>query len=208
MKRLAATAFITLYVTALSWGIVAHAVKLGVNSHPAMYFVVWDMFCGWSAYAERTQVIAEGESGRYYQVAPAPWGELNPFGHIDRRHYDPSGDLMPRLIRNNLKHTSHEPITAVYIVEEVWPKKYNMPDHIWAERFLEPKDLQKYFNIKRVYNADGVLMQCNQSWHGLQLARSISNPRLHRQAAGSQPFFTVSPGSSGNPQRSMAPSAN
>ena len=76
MKRLATVLFILAYIGSLGWGIVAHAVKYKASSHPAMYFVVWDMFCGWSAYANRTQIIAEGESGRYYDcllyTSPSP----------------------------------------------------------------------------------------------------------------------------------------
>lgn len=204
MKRFAAILFICAYLSALSWGVVAHAVKYKVASHPIMYYVVWDMFCGWSAYSSRLQVIAEGESGRYYEVAPAPWGELNPFGHIERRHYDPFDDLMPRMIRNNLRNTTHEPISNVYVVEEIWPKKFNLPDDVWLEKFGTPKDKKTYYNVRSVYNADGVKTQCRLAWYQLQILRSVSdNPRLQRQATGSQPFFTVT-----TERSSMAPAGN
>ena len=204
MKRLAAIVFICAYLGALTWGTVAHAIKYKVGSHPAMYFVVWDMFCGWSAYSNRLQVIAEGESGKFYEVSPPPWGELNPFGHIERRHYDISDLLMTRMIANNLKHTSHEPISNVYVVEELWPKKFNLPDHVWEANFNEPKDMQKYYNIRGMFAADGTKTRCLRPWLQVQLVRSISNnPRLRKQAANSQPFFTVTPN-----MRSAAPKGN
>lgn len=210
MKRLATNCVIAAYIGALCFGIVAHAIKYKVNSHPGMYYIVWDMFCGWAAYSSRTQIIAEGESGRYYQVAPPPWGELKPFGHIERRHYDPYEDLMGKLIRNNLRNTSHEPITNVYVVEEIWPKKFNLPDDVWAERFNgQPKDVRHYYNVRGVYNGAGVKLQCRPTWNDLQIARSVAdNPRLRKQAQGAQPFFTHTYEGPGSTQRSMAPSAN
>ncbi len=207
MKRFAAIAFICCYLSTLSWGIVSHAVKYKVGAHPAMYFVVWDMFCGWSAYSTRTQVIAQGESGQYYQVSPAPWGELHPFGSIERRHYDTNDLLMPRLIQTNLKNTAHEPISTVYVVEELWPKKFNLPDELWEQQFNEPKDVMKYYNVRSVHDADGTKIQCRPNWFSVQLSRSVSdNPRLQKQAQRTMPFFSITP--AGQTQHSMAPNAN
>ena len=209
MKRLATVLFILAYIGSLGWGIVAHAVKYKASSHPAMYFVVWDMFCGWSAYANRTQIIAEGESGRYYEVSPPPWGELTPFGAIERRHYDPFGDLMPGLIRNNLRHTSHEPINNVYVIQEVWPKQFNLPDDIWDEKFAKAKDPHKYYNVKSVHDESGLKTQCRPDWHAMQVALSVSaNPRLQRQAQTSKPFYMFNSSAGSGQQGSMAPRGN
>jgi len=46
MKRWLSHFTIAVYLAALSWGIVAHALSFGAASHPGMYFLVWDMFCG------------------------------------------------------------------------------------------------------------------------------------------------------------------
>ena len=54
---------ITGYIGALAWGLVSHTFEYKNDSHPAMYYIVWDMFCGWGSYSNRVQVIAEGESG-------------------------------------------------------------------------------------------------------------------------------------------------
>jgi hypothetical protein len=205
MKRLGAIAFICAYLGALSWGTFAHAVKYKNAAHPIMYYVVWDMFCGWSAYSTRLEVIAEGESGKYYQVSPPPWGELSPFGDLERRHYDVNDHLMPELIRNNLAHTAHEPITSVYVVEEVWSKRFNLPDEIWNEKFNEPKVPVKYYNVSGVYASDGTKTQCRPKWLALQVVRSIAdNPRLQRQAATSNSYFTIN-ASNGRP---MTPKGN
>ena len=38
--------------------------------------------------------------------------------------------------------------------EECWPKKYNLPDDLWAMRFSEPKDPMSYFWLRDVYTTD------------------------------------------------------
>ena len=84
MKRWLTHLLISGYLLALFGGIASHTLNLGAVSHPGMYFFVWDMFCGWSSYADRIQVVGEGESGTYYQLAPGPWGEFKPYGKIGR----------------------------------------------------------------------------------------------------------------------------
>ena len=63
MKRWFTSLGIAAYLTALAVGFVSHAVDYGTDCHPIMYFLVWDMFCGWSAYEGRLHLIGEGESG-------------------------------------------------------------------------------------------------------------------------------------------------
>ena len=193
MKRTMAILAICAYLGSLSWGIVAHTIGVGVGSHPGMYYVVWDMFCGWGAYSTRWHVIGEGESGRYYEVAPAPWGELQPFGNVDRRHYDDQNYMTPALIRNNLARTSHEPISRVFVVEEAWPKKFNLPDHLWAERYDEPKDQKSYYHLRAICDNNGNVMEAYPNWHSVLYTRALGdNPRIAQQRAHSRPFYSVS----------------
>ena len=90
MKRWMTHLGIGAYLMALAFGFVTHAVDFGTGCHPIMYFLIWDMFCGWSSYEGRMHVISEGESGKFYELAPGPWGEFHPYGFIDRHHYDPN----------------------------------------------------------------------------------------------------------------------
>ena len=54
MKNWFAKLTIGLYLSMSFIGIAAHAMNFGTNSHPAMYYFVWDMFCGWAAHEIRT----------------------------------------------------------------------------------------------------------------------------------------------------------
>ncbi len=112
MKRLIAVGTIFAYLGVLVAGLGSHALNYKTDAHPTMYFIVWDMFCGWSAYEDRTHIIGQGESGRYYDLAPAPWGDYRPFGDIERHHYDPFATHAGNLAMNTLRYSDHEPIPA------------------------------------------------------------------------------------------------
>ena len=160
-----------------------------------MYFVVWDMFCGWTAYDSRLHVVAQGESGEYYEAAPAPWGTMQPFGSMDRRQYDAGARHVPTMAMNVLRHTRHEPITRVFIVEECWAKKYNLPDELWNQQFDEPKDATSYYQVRHVMSADGTLLQTAPSWTSRQFSIALAdNPRIKAAAGRSRPFYTFDNG--------------
>ena len=45
IKLWAVSMVIVSYLGSLGYGIVCHTLNFNTASHPAMYFVVWDMFC-------------------------------------------------------------------------------------------------------------------------------------------------------------------
>jgi len=192
MRRWISQAFIASYLGVLLYGLFCHALYYKVNQHPAMYFIVWDMYCGWTAYESRQHVIGEGESGQYYELAPGPWGGLTPYGKLDRRHHDHHGIHAINIAWNTLRQTSHEPMSRVFVVEEAWPRKYNLPDKLWKLRYTEEKDRQSYYQLRGTYAADGQLLQSGPSW----LARVaqecvLDNPRLHVDMKKGRPFYAV-----------------
>jgi hypothetical protein len=81
------------------------------------------MFCGWNAYDQRTHLIAESESGRYYEVSE-PWGAFRPYGKLGRIQYDVYNHMVSKHIDHILSHTKHEPVNRVFVVQEFWPKQY------------------------------------------------------------------------------------
>lgn len=194
MKRWLIHATIAAYLASLAFGIFAYAVKFHQGSHPVMYFIVWDMFCGWSAYSQRVQIIGEGESGKYYELAPGPWGEYHPYASIGRRHYDSFGNHFNRLARNVLQHTDHEPMARIFVVEENWAKKYNLPDHIWNRRFDEPKDPHIYYHVRAIWDGNCRTVANYANWLGIQTSMCVNdNPRLIDDSRKGRPFFTLNP---------------
>lgn len=181
-KKTAAACFIVLYVGWLSSGIVSHALKVGLCGNTLSYFVVWDMFCGWTAWDKRTHIIAEDASGDFYEVR-APWGEFEPFGHVARVQYDNTRHLTPKHIDNVLQHSLHEEIAKVFVIEEVWPKQYNLPPKLFAYHFDRPHDKQSYFHLRAVCDDHGFPITVNPDWYDQQRLNAVyDNPRLQRQS--------------------------
>lgn len=190
MKRVLAVAFIICYVGALAFGNLCHVLRHGVASHPMMYFVVWDMFCGWSAFDSRVHIVAEGESGKYYDLTHAPWGELHPYGYIGRENYDQFQTHTGGIGLNVLKHTRHEPIGRLFVIEECWQKKYNLPEQVWNRRYDDPKDLQKYYRRRVIMLPDGTTTHVYGPWVAFQAGQMLmDNPRLVQESKQNQPLF-------------------
>ncbi len=199
VRRWASGIFITCYLLALGWGVAAHALKVGLVGNTLSYFFVWDMFCGWQAYDTRTQVIGEDSDGNYYAVEE-PWGAFTPFGHVARINYDVSNQLVPKHIKNVLDHSSHSGIDRVYVVQEVWPKQFNVPDHLWSRYFHEPKDQVSYFNLRAVCDSQGARLETYPDWFDTQTLQAIAdNPRLQRAAQMATPYYNTffNPGTMG-----------
>lgn len=194
MRRWASGTFIACYLSALVFGIFSNAMKFGNNSHPAVYYVIWDMFCGWSAYESRYHMVGEGVDGKYYELGPAPWGRFSPYGDLPRHHYDAYGHTFHRMALNVLKNTQHEEMRRIIVLEECWHKKYNLPDHLWNLRFDEPKDPQSYFWLRAAFDGQGQILQLQPDFVTYQLGLTIAdNPRLIGDARRGRPFYAVNP---------------
>ena len=208
MKRYAAIATIVVYLGALGWGVVSHTLSLGHVSHPAMYYLVWDMFCGWSGYESRHHLIAQGVSGEHYLLNPAPWGEFKPYGPAYRTDYDSFGMHSIRIAQSVLNHTDHEPIQQIFLVEESWSKRYNRPDFLWRMEFEEEKDQMSYFHTRATYNGDGMLVDRRNNWTTAMAHHHVaSDPRLVKLRSHSRPFFAVSPNAGRNSAPNGMPNA-
>jgi hypothetical protein len=182
------------YLLALAAGIVAHGLKVGTNSHPLMYFIVWDMYCGWAAHECRIHLVAEGESGTHYEVLPPPWGDFAPFGTVGRQHYDTVHNSIHRMGLNVLKQTDHEPIVRLKVIEESWPKKYNLPEHLWAARFEEPREPMSYFWNSEIFDGEGEVINSVPVYLTQLYNQAIgSNPRLAADARKNQSFIAINP---------------
>ncbi|QDT64816.1 hypothetical protein [Calycomorphotria hydatis] len=200
MKRLLISGLIAGYLSVLGMGVVSHTMEWGSTSHPMMYYVVWDMFCGWSGWDVRYEVVGEGVSGKYYQLAPGPWGRVRAHGRIDRRHYDMGGVYCCRIALNTLKHTQHEEMARIFVVERLWSKKYNIPDHLWQTRFEEPKQPNFYHHVRHVLSGDGTLLDTRGDWVSERISlNQTSNPSLQMQMRQNRPLFAFDLAGKGRP---------
>jgi len=206
MKRWGANGLIVAYIAVLVMGIGSHALNVGMGAHPGMYYIIWDMFCGWSAHSSRLHLVAEGESGDYYALNPPPWGELKPYGKLGRPQYDIPARHMARFAMNVLNHSSHEEMTRIFLVEESWPKKFNLPDSVWNQIYEEPKQMTKYYHVRQIISPDGVVLQSQPTWLHRQFTMLIAkNPRLQQDMHKGRPFYAVAPAEGGGTRYSVSP---
>jgi hypothetical protein len=163
------------------------------------------MFCGWASYESRLQVIGEGASGKYYELSPGPWGDFNPYGSLGRRHYDSFAAHGTRLGLNALKHTTHEPITKIYVVEENHSKKFNLPDEMYENVYGEPKEMKKYYHVRVGMTPEGQVFARQDCWLGCQSGLCLgNNPRLQADIRRTKPYYML--GTSSRPRSPSVPS--
>jgi hypothetical protein len=194
MKRWITHATIAAYLGALLVGLLSHAVMYLSHSHPLMYLVVWDMYCGWSAFESRYHVLGETYDGRHYQVLPAPWGEFHPYQGPSRRHYDTKVRFLPRMAELVLAHTEHEPVRRLIVVEEAWSKKFNLPDVLWAKQHDAKKDKYSYYHVRAIASRDSDARTWTHEWvTALTNQALMNNPRLMADVNRGHPFYAVDP---------------
>jgi len=192
MKRWLTHTAIAAYLSALLIGLVSHAFMYGSHRHPLMYLVVWDMYCGWSAFESRYHVLAETYGGEHYEVLPAPWGEFHPYQGPSRRHYDTRTLFAPRMAELVLNHTEHEAIRRLIVVEEAWSKKFNLPDAMWEARYGRPKDQHSYYHVRCVNSLDSDVITRTHEWATAMANQAImDNPRLMSDVSRGHTFFAV-----------------
>jgi hypothetical protein len=192
MKRWMTHATIAAYLGTLLFGLVSHAAMYNSHSHPLMYFIVWDMYCGWTAFESRYHVLGETYDGRHYEVLPAPWGEFHPYQGPSRRHYDAQMRFLPKMAEAVLKRTEHDDIRRVIVVEEAWSKKFNLPDELWALRHSEPKDQFSYFHVRAVDSQDSdALVRSSEFVTVLANQALMNNPRLMSDVKRGHTFFAL-----------------
>lgn len=194
MKRWLSHLTITAYLGIISFGLVSHMIGFRQHNDPAMYFIVWDMYAGWCAYETRMHILGEGESGAYYDLSTPPWGEFHPYGDTARRHYDNKALFAGELASLTLRHTQHEPMRQIVLVEEAYSKKFNLPDALWARRFAEPKEPHFYHHVRAVHAPDGRCLTRTLEWPALLANYDImDNPRLMADIARGHTFIAVDP---------------
>jgi hypothetical protein len=190
MKRWMVNAGIGVYLTALVFGFLCVAFRVQLFSVP-VYFLTFNMYGGWSGYDCKMQILGEGQSGRFYVLSPGPWGEFHPYSsHLSRQCYDQEFEYGHILARAGLAHTQHEPILRTFVVEQEYPKKFNLSDAQYEAYYEKPKPQRIYSHMRMVLSPEGEILTASPTWLRYQDNLSIvDNPRLVTDATRSRPFL-------------------
>lgn len=192
MRRWIACSFIACYVSALGYGLAWQTVKIGAPRHPAMYFLIWDMYCAWGAYDHGFRAVAEGVSGNYYELNPPPWGTFRPFNTLDRFQSINAAENQARFAKLVADKTKHEPIARMFVIEQCWPKQYDLPEYIWNTYNAIPRDPFRYNKVLVELSGDGQLTAAHKSWIDSQSEATLAdNPRIQQEVRNGRPFHLI-----------------
>jgi hypothetical protein len=192
MRRWCVGIFITAYLTALTGGLACQTLRVGLSSHPGMYFILWDMYCGWAAYNSKYRAIAEGVSGTCYDLNPAPWGTFKPYDTQDRYQYSTATGWMAKAAAHTVAHTQHEPIAQIFVIEETWAKQFDLPDYVWKTRYNIPMQKYTYSSVRIQMDGTGAVVQAYPNWVEVQRQTMAGdNPRLQQNIRNTKPFWIV-----------------
>lgn len=188
--RLAVSIGIAAYLGILLLGLYMHTFDTPGKRTLPSYLVVWDMFCGWNSYERRLHFIAEGESGRFYDASEVPGRAVTPHGPVARRHFDFHNIFVEEMATHVLARTEHEPIRRIHVVEEHWPKRFNLPENWLGQLANDTK--KSYWHTQAVVGPDGVAIRRSPLWAANQRHRAIfDNPRLRAAADRNRTLFAA-----------------
>lgn len=192
-KRLLTNALIVAYLAALGVGLALHALNLPGKASAAGYFVVWDMFCGWTGYETRVRYIGEGVSGQHYDLLAADSRSPRLHGSIHRAHYDFSGRHTPAIAACVAARTGHEPLARIYVVEENWSKHYNLSPRLFEQTYGRPHgEFPVHRHFRGLLAADGYVLQTQASWLAVQRQEAmLANPKLMTEVQRGRDVFTA-----------------
>lgn len=176
LRRWAAATFVLVYLGLHASFLLGHVLGLS-SGRGVSYFFTWDMYGGHTPWETRVHVVAEGHNGNLYQVLPGPWAPFQPHGEAYRHdrewHWDWRRGSLKSTAERILKRTEHEPIAAVYVVEQRWLSKYNLSDSLWSRRFGVPKPQGDYFRVREVFAPDS---QQRNTYPGLEAELLTATP--------------------------------
>jgi hypothetical protein len=192
MRRWIVGCFIASYLSALGFGLACQTVGLGTSRHPAMYFVVWDMYCAWAAYNHSYRAVAEGVSGTFYDLNPAPWGAFRPFNTLDRLQSIGAAGNQARFTRLVAANTKHEPLARMFVIEEAWAKQFDLPEYIWKAFNAIPRSPYRYTKVVLEQSGDGEITAAYSPWLDTQTQIMLAdNPRIKQEIRSSVPFWQI-----------------
>ena len=152
VRRLAFPLVIAAYLGCIAFSFFRHVLG-DPGEHPIAYFWTWDMFAGHPAESSRRLVIAKTDDGRFVQFIPGSgqrfrWGRGGDATRIDldRRtvHLRAAVEYELRCFRSI---APDRPLERIYVVEQYWPARFNLPDGLYEATYREPNPRRKYWRV-------------------------------------------------------------
>ena len=149
-RRLLALLFIVVYLSLTGFYLVRHAIGHPLG-HELAYFWTWDMFPNYSTESIRRRAIGETASGEYVMLVPNSrhrfrWGVHGDVTRldIDRRLLFFRRAAVDGIGRHNTS-LPNDPVRYVYLAENYWPEKFNLPSDLYRSAYEDTTTGELYW---------------------------------------------------------------
>ena len=152
IRRLLVVAFILSYLAAGVFFLYCHLLGQ-TRGLPWGYFWTWDMFPNYPSFSARRLALGETEGGHFVRVFPTNKMHYRRGGSGDYTRFDlPRNDAALRKAVEETLEAAHasaadDPVTYVFLVEEYWPVRFNLPDDLYRKAFGEENPQRHSFRI-------------------------------------------------------------
>lgn len=149
-RRLPAAIFMAVYLSLTGFYLVQHLLGDSLG-HWIGYFWTWDMFPNYPTVSVRRWAVGETASGRFVRLAPYSghrfrWGVKGDVTRLDLDRRLPYFRLAAlEGIRRHNAAIPADPIRHVYLAEQYWPEKYNLPDGLYRDFYEDTATGQPYW---------------------------------------------------------------
>lgn len=152
IRRLLVTGFVLSYIAAVLFFFYCHLLGQ-TRGMPWGYFWTWDMFPNYASFSARRMALGETEAGRYVKVFPTNKMHFRRGGSGDLTRFDlPRNDVALRFavektLAANAREQNPDRVRYVFLVEEYWPVKFNLPNDLYEKAFGEENPNRHSFRI-------------------------------------------------------------
>lgn len=136
ISRSAAVVFIALYLAVNGFFLLRNCVR-PAGPNPWVYFFTWDMYPFYRTVSSRPLAIGRTRSGEYRELLPSPmqqfrWGADGTATRTDLDHgFVHTRSSVERILESSTV-SRDDSIVHVYLIEEYWPVRFNLPDDVYS----------------------------------------------------------------------------
>jgi hypothetical protein len=152
LRRLPALLVIAAYLGASGWYFYRHALG-DAAAEPAAYLFTWDMFPNYPSWSARRIAVAQTRSGRYLRILPSRGQQFRRGRDGEHSRFDlPRSDAafqqaVDRTLRTHWPIDPADPVVYVFLLEQYWPVRFNLPDDLYESVYGEPNPRRRSWRI-------------------------------------------------------------
>ncbi|WP_166820368.1 hypothetical protein [Thalassoroseus pseudoceratinae] len=136
------------------WFLGRHAVGDSASG-PVPYLFTWDMFPNYPSWSARRIALVETQSGQYFQILPSRRqqyrrGSEKTHSRLDLPRNDDALRQAAEVALADFRSSSassDDPPTYVFLLEQFWPVRFNLPDDLYEAAYGTENPRRKSWRI-------------------------------------------------------------